>query len=110
MDAHHHPSDKQPSLKEVREQRRQIQAQLELRQLEGARQILEAISNPDYFLVAYGDLLDRYRDGGRMTYPLTQPTDRRYGQNYPFWNTETDLSILRAQARLLLTMNNYAIG
>src|SRR5258708_11820895 len=88
---------KQTTLKEVREQRRLIQAQLELRQLEGAHQILEAISNPDYYLTAYSDLLDRYRDGGRMAYPLTQPTDRRYGQNYPFWNTETDLSLLRAQ-------------
>src|SRR6266404_1647109 len=104
------PSDKPLTLKEIREQKRLIKAQLELHQLQQARRVLEASTNADYWLSSYVDLLDRYRDGGRLAYPISQPTDRRYGQNYPFWNTETQLSLLRAQARLLCTMNGYAIG
>ncbi|HLN30408.1 MAG TPA: phage portal protein [Gemmataceae bacterium] len=102
--------DKLLSLKEIREQKRLIRAKLELHQLKNAERVLEASANWDYWLSSYVDLLDRYRDGGRLAYPIGQPTDRRYGQNWPFWNTETQLSLLRAQARLLCTMNGYAIG
>src|SRR5258708_19395596 len=94
-------SEKSLTLQEIREHKRLIKAQLELHQLQQARRVLEASSNADYWLSSYVDLLDRYRDGGRLAYPISQPTDRRYGQNYPFWNTETQLSLLRAQARLV---------
>jgi len=103
-------ADKPLSLKEIREQKRLIRAKLELHQLKNAERVLEASANWDYWLSSYVDLLDRYRDGGRLAYPISQPTDRRYGQNWPFWNTETQLSLLRAQARLLCTMNGYTIG
>jgi len=111
MDANSNGSaDKPLSLREIREQKRLIRAKLELHQLKNAERVLEASANWDYWLSSYVDLLDRYRDGGRLAYPISQPTDRRYGQNWPFWNTETQLSLLRAQARLLCTMNGYAIG
>jgi hypothetical protein len=87
-----------------------IKAQLELHQLQRARRVLEASTNADYWLSSYVDLLDRYRDGDRLGYPISQPTDRRYGQNWPFWNTETQLSLFRAQARYLCSTNSYAIG
>ena len=87
--------DKPLSLKEIREQKRLIRAKLELHQLKNAERVLEASANWDYWLSSYVDLLDRYRDGGRLAYPISQPTDRRYGQNWPFWNTETQLSLLR---------------
>jgi hypothetical protein len=103
-------SDRPLTLKEIREQKRLIKAQLELHQLQRARRVLEASTNADYWLSSYVDLLDRYRDGDRLGYPISQPTDRRYGQNWPFWNTETQLSLFRAQARYLCSTNSYAIG
>jgi hypothetical protein len=72
--------------------------------------LYESAGTMDFFLSAYVDLLDRYRDGPNITYPLTQPQDRRYGQNYPFWVSEQQLSLVRAQARLMTAMNPYAIG
>jgi hypothetical protein len=111
MDANNNSSSDQPlTLKEIREQKRLIKAQLELHQLQRARRVLEASTNADYWLSSYVDLLDRYRDGDRLGYPISQPTDRRYGQNWPFWSTETQLSLFRAQARYLCSTNSYAIG
>jgi hypothetical protein len=111
MDANDRGSSEKPlTLQEIREQKRLIKAQLELHQLQRARRVLEASTNADYWLSSYVDLLDRYRDGDRLGYPISQPTDRRYGQNWPFWNTETQLSLFRAQARYLCSTNSYAIG
>jgi hypothetical protein len=108
-------SDNHLALKQIREQKRLIRAQLELHQLKAAERALRSAKIVeaawgDWWLNDYVDGLDRYRDGDRLAYPITQPTDRRYGINWPFWSDEQQLSILRAAARLLCTTNSYAIG
>lgn len=92
----------------TKQQREELEEQIKLRRLERARKLME--NSQDFWLSGYGDMLDRYRDGFVGTYPVTQPTDRRYGSNYPFWVSESQLSILRAQARLCVTTNPNAQG
>lgn len=71
---------------------------------------LKETSYNDFWLTSYVDQLDRYREGLAFAYPLTQPTDRRWGNNFPFWTNEQQLSLFRAQARVLMMMNPNAQG
>lgn len=72
--------------------------------------LLESSGFSDYWLASYTDLLQRYSDGNPFGYPITQPNDRRYGSNFPFWVSEAQLSLLRAQSRLVVTMSPNARG
>ena len=74
------------------------------------RPLRESVLSTDFWLSNYIDLLDRFRDGGIFSYPITNPQDRRYGSNFPFWYSEQQLSLLRAQSRLLTTTNPNAQG
>lgn len=99
-------TSQQPS---SREQREELEEQLKLKRLQRASKIMEAYTG-DYWLNGYADILARYQDGGVLSYPISQPTDRRYGSNFPFWVSEQQLSIIRAQARMVTTMNPNAQG
>lgn len=74
------------------------------------RPLRESTLTSDFWLSNYVDLLDRFRDGGVFAYPISNPQDRRYGSNFPFWYSEQQLSVLRAQARLVATTNPNAQG
>lgn len=71
--------------------------------------LLETAQVPDW-VGSYVDLLDRYRDGQNLLTPITTPNDRRYGRNFPLWQTEQELNLLRAPARVLCATNTYAQG
>ena len=92
------------------EQLMEMQNALKMRQVEKAKKLLENTPVSDYWLNAYTDILDRYRDGGIVSYPISQPTDRRWGSNFPFWTSEAQLSLIRAQSRLCVAMNPNAHG
>ena len=94
----------------VQRQRVELEESLRVKQLQRKQKLLEGYLDQDYWLQGYADLLNRYRDGGQFAYPVSQPTDRRYGGNYPFWYSEQQLSILRAASRLCTTMNPNAYG
>lgn len=74
------------------------------------RGLRESNYNIDFNLGGYTDLLNRFTDGGVYAYPITNPKDRLYGSNYPFWYSEQQLNLIRAQARLLTTTNPNAQG
>lgn len=74
------------------------------------KSLRESAYNIDFALNSYADLLNRFYDGGVYSYPITNPYDRRYGSNYPFWYSEQQLNLIRAQARLLTTTNPNAQG
>lgn len=96
---------------ELRSKRLLLEEELRLKKLERSKRIAEAYNvGQDFWLTNYGDLLDRYRDGFTGTYPVTQPTDRRYGSNFPFWVSEVQLSMLRASARYIVTTSPNAQG
>lgn len=70
---------------------------------------------------AWGDTVDRteyLRDGNGLSYfgelaggrRLSQASDRRDGDNVPFWQTETELAYIRGVARVLATVDEVAIG
>lgn len=101
------------SLRELREQRRLVQAEIELRRLERSQRLLESVG--DYWddWKRDGHLIDRVRqlgDGLRTLAPPASPQDRRHGQNWPVWRTEQELNRFRQQSRILCTVNSYAKG
>lgn len=83
-------------------------ANLQLKLVERATRLMEGAS--ESWLGPYVSILDRYRDGETGTYPLTQPGDRRYGSNFPFWISEQQLGLIRADARVIVNMNPAAFG
>lgn len=100
-------AEQSPSL---RQQREELEEQIRLKRLQRAAKLNESYADTDYWLTAYADLLARYKDGFALAYPITQPTDRRWGGNFPFWYSEQQLGLIRAQARLLATMSPNAQG
>ena len=99
-----------PQTPTARQLRENLEEQIRLKHLERAKRFLESGPATDYWLAAYTNVLDRYRDGGVISYPISQPTDRRWGSNFPFWTSEAQLSLIRAQARLVVAMNPNAYG
>jgi hypothetical protein len=77
-------------------------------QKESRRADLYESLNIDW-VTPYMDLLDRFRQDPVYAGPSAY-WNRRYGKNFPIFQTETDLSILRAPARILCATNGYAIG
>lgn len=104
------PGNKTPAAPSPRETLESMIAAHQLKKLEKAKMFLEAQSPADYWINAYSDVLDRYRDGGTGNYPISSPADRRYGVNFPFWTSEQQLGLLRAQARLCHTVSSNAQG
>jgi len=74
------------------------------------RSLREAAYNMDFNLGGYSDLLSRFTYGGVYAYPIVNVKDRLYGSNYPFWYSEQQLNLIRAQARLLVTTSPNAQG
>lgn len=93
----------------VREKRELLQEQLKLDKVKKTRKLAENYS-PDYSLASYSELLTRYQDQSLGNYPISQSTDRQYGNNFPFWVSESQLSIIRASARYIVTTSPNAQG
>jgi hypothetical protein len=96
----------------LREQREILTEQIKIKRLEKGKRLTESAYNvgQDFWLTNYSDMLDRYAGGFAGSYPITQPTDRRYGSNFPFWVSEVQLSMLRASARFIVTTSPNAQG
>lgn len=101
---------KKPTGRTVKRQLEEIQDQFKLAALTRAQKLMEMQNASDFWLTSYVDILDRYRDGGQVVYPISNPNDRRAGSNFPFWMSESQLSIIRASSRLIVTMNPAAYG
>jgi hypothetical protein len=87
-----------------------IREEFQLKALQRAQKLMEVQSASDFWLTSYVDVLDRYRDGNTVVYPLSNPSDRRSGSNFPFWTSESQLAIIRASSRLIVGMNPAAYG
>lgn len=75
----------------------------------GTRDVVETISLD--WITPYAELLDLTARSGDpiFTGPATY-WQRRQGRNWPIYQTEQELAILRAPARLLVATNSYAQG
>lgn len=101
---------RKPTTKGVKRQLEEIHDKFRLTALTRAQKLMEMQNASDFWLTSYVDILDRYRDGGQVVYPISNPNDRRAGSNFPFWMSESQLSIIRASSRLIVTMNPAAYG
>lgn len=96
----------------IREQREILIEEIKLKRLEKGKRLTESAYSvgQDFWLTNYSDMLGRYSGGFSGSFPMTQPTDRRYGSNFPFWVSEVQLSMLRASARFIVTTSPNAQG
>lgn len=76
---------------------------------ERRRNLVEALSID--WVTPYAELLDLTRRTGDPVFSgPTSMWQRRHGRNWPIYQTEADLNLLRAPARILLATNGYAQG
>lgn len=112
------PSAARSRLRAAQATNRDLVEQRQAQKLERVNQLLEGA--PDWSTNLYS-LLDRFsswqQDFGGATFAgygaggmVTTLNDRRYGKNFPIYQTETDLQMLRWTSRLLLATNGYAQG
>jgi hypothetical protein len=101
---------KKPAEKPLKAQIQALENQVRLGRAKRAARLLEMSQATDFWMTSYVDVLDRYRDGAGVAYPISNATDRRYGSNFPFWTSESQLAIIRAGARVLVAMNPAAYG
>lgn len=98
--------------RELREAKEQFRLQAQRRQatlLKRRARILEGVNDVNW-VTAYSDMLDRFRTPDNRAFQVSTVNDRRYGRNYPMFQTEAELGLLRMQARILCNTNSYAIG
>lgn len=88
---------------------RQIQEELSYYERQEAKQRKLKESNYFEWLNPYVELLNRSRYEPGSFGPYTGYRSRD-GRNYPIFQSEQELALLRAPARLLLSTNSYAIG
>lgn len=104
-----------PTAAELREQLRQtrLMNRLNAEKLRGKpleKRVARMEAAGDW-TVGYMDMLDRYRRlPEHMPLGLGPFADRLSGRNWPIYQNETELGLLRAPARVLAATNNYAQG
>lgn len=107
--------DKRQELRQRRLENRLIVEQMRGQRLAVAqkrqerRQALESSVLYDW-VTPYMDLLDRLRRGEPELAGPTSAWQRKWGRNYPIFQTEQELNLLRAPARVLIQTNTYAQG
>lgn len=107
-------------LKAAKAKLRSIQEGRQADRLERASQLMESCG--DGWVGGIYAMLDRFnswqQDFGGATFAglgygggmATTINDRRFGKNFPIYQTEQDLQLLRLPSRLLLATNGYAQG
>lgn len=75
----------------------------------GGEEALEALYDPEDY-VDYNSLRNENYSYMPAGAGFSTKTDRKDGQNYPYWQTESELSAIRGITRLLCTYNKTCIG
>src|SRR5262245_35291856 len=102
------PDPPPQDLATLRESAERARLTADLRQAECQARLYESLWWDDFG--AGGDLWDRLRMPSPNDWlPLAaNPSDRRHGENWPLWRTETDLDRLRQASRMLVGTNGLA--
>lgn len=109
------PAPLPKSLKEVRAERRLLEANIELQRLQAAQRLMES-SLSSLYGNQWGSFVDprdalRGDEDYRPAYsPMSLPTDRSGGRNWPLFRTLEELSRLRQSSRVLCETNSQAKG
>jgi hypothetical protein len=95
-------------VKNAQRRLKNVRALREAQVLERRAELLEgALPTQLDWITAYATLVDRLRSEP-YSYNVASPFDRKFGRNFPIYQTEQDLAILRAPARVLCQANTYA--
>lgn len=112
MEANGKQPEQPIDLKDIRAQRRLVESKIELERLKQSRAMLEGLfdfGDPDGIPGSDTLLRARFVDPDGTTWlPLSSAGDRRHGQQWPIWNTEAQLAILRQSSRILCACNGFA--
>jgi hypothetical protein len=116
-----HPGNMSPgrqALRAAKRQNRELREQRLASRIAGANRLLEGAGGWEQDIYA---MLDRFSSwqadfGGQQFAGIgyggfaSTLNDRRYGKDFPIYQTEVDLQVMRFASRLLLATNGYAIG
>src|ERR1041384_6824813 len=102
------------TLEQIHERKQLVQAEIELAQLQRQqtylahqKKLLESIS---LFGDGWGNIVDPREvlpdPGFRVTSWVDQPSDRMHGRDWPLWQTEQELGILRQSSYNLCRINS----
>lgn len=75
----------------------------------GKQSLMESTMLFDW-VTPYSDMLDRMRRTEPFMFGPSAVWNRRWGRNYPIFQSENELNLIRAPARILCCTNSYAIG
>ena len=97
-------------LREARTRVKELSYKIQAKRLERTANMLEGVSDATVFdwVQAYASLLDRIRSEPNM-FAMSTIYDRRYGRDFPMFQTEQDLALLRMSSRILCGTNGYAM-
>lgn len=93
----------------VKAERELLLEKIKLNKIKNSRKLTENYGQ-DFWLNNYSDVLSRLQDQNAGTFTSSQLTDRQYGNNFPFWVSETQLNIIRSAARYIVTTSPNAQG
>ncbi|VTS03324.1 phage portal protein [Tuwongella immobilis] len=102
------PPKPRDELRRLKRENRLMEQQMKLRRLKREHRRLESLSLN--WVTPYLDMLDRYRRDDILPGGPAAGWHRTLGRNYPLFQTEAELALLRAPARVLASSNSYAIG
>ncbi len=96
-------------LRENRQRARLAQQRIQAQRYERTARLLEG--SPDVNWVAsYADMIDRFTNRELGAFNISTINDRRFGRNFPIFQNEQELALLRMPSRILCSTNAYAIG
>ena len=96
-------------LREARSKAKLLRAEVQVTQLERARSLLESWNHIDWPGVSWG-MQSAWNERRSLPGLIATASDRRHGRNFPLFQTESELAILRMRSRIQAQTNAYAIG
>src|SRR5437762_1342512 len=96
------------ALREARQKLALLRAEVQIKQLQQTKSLLEGVGDLDRWASVVGDRSERFRTGSEYGFPSVH--DRRYGRNWPLVQNEQDLSFYRQAARVLCDTSDAASG
>lgn len=114
----HQPTAARQQLRAARRRNRELTESRIAAKIERTNQLLEGAGGWESDIYQMLDRLSSWQaDIGGQTFAglgyggfASTINDRRYGKDFPIYQTEVDLQVMRFASRLLLATNGYAIG
>jgi hypothetical protein len=103
-----------PAVRRRQELRESIRTKrLEIREIQtkrALRELKESSSLDIDWVSPWVDMLNRMQDDGGGWLPISSPSSRRQGSNFPLWQSEQQHGLIRDMSRIVAQTNNHAIG